>query len=447
MRYSKGLRREHKNNQRKKEVVAGRTMICSFDLAKHKHTYHVVDPERNVLVRGHVPHSLEGLEQLLKELEALRQKEKYDRLVFFMEGASYFWMPIASLLVRRGYTYRLVQNRAVGHERHLAGQSGHKNDPRDAAHIATLAGTLHFTFTQLPLQPAWIALRACALEYQELVDLVTAEKNRIHAFLGTVFPGYYGIFVEPFGETSLAILRALPRVTQLECEEFVGHVRKCFTGQNLQVIRCRAVWKYARSNDPWGYVEARPALSERIATSAARIQLLSEQQDQLREQLLAAYRQIPYQENADSLHGSSSVANAILLGVLGDPKDFDDARTLVRVAGLDPGEQASGEYEGKSRITKAGRTHLRRAAVNATMTVLKSRKNPDFVRRFFALQGRDDHRMTELQALCACAAKYLRTVWWLCVTGTRYEPKVAHHGFTTEATEAQNVPVRQSTWG
>lgn len=430
MRYSKGLRREHKNNQRRKQVVGGRTLICSFDLAKHKHTYHVLDAERNVLVRGYVPNSLEGLEQLLKELETLRKKKRYDRLAFFMEGASYFWMPIASYLVRRGYTYRLVQNRAVKHQRHLAGQSGHKNDPRDAAHIATLAGTLHFTFTQLPLQHEWIALRACALEYQELVDLVTAEKNRIHAFLGTVFPGYYGIFAEPFGKSSLALLMAFPRVTQLDCDPFVEQVRTCFRGRNLQVRRCRAAWEYARSKDPWGYVEGRAALSERIATAAARIQLLSEQKDRVREQLLAAYCQIPYHENVDSIHGSTSVENAVLLGVLGDPKEFDDARTLVRVAGLDPGEQASGTHQGKTKITKAGRTHLRRAATSATMTVLKSHQNPDFVRRFFLLQQRPDHPMKELQALCACAAKYLRTVWWLCVTGSRYEPKVAHHGFT-----------------
>ena len=212
----------------------------------------------------------------------------------------------------------------------------------------------------------------------------------------------------------------------------MAQVRQRFQGQNLQVKRCRAVWEYARSNDPWGYVEARSALSERIALSAARIQLLSKQQAQVREQLLAAYGQSPYQANADSIHGSSSVENAILLGILGDPKDFDEARTLVRVAGLDPGEQASGEYQGQSRITKAGRTHLRRAAISATMAVLKSRQNPDFVRRFFRLQQRPENPMKELQSLCACAGKYLRTIWWLCVTCTRYEPKVAHQGFTEE---------------
>lgn len=197
MRYSKGLKREHKKTLRKKTFVSGRTMICSFDLAKKQHAYHVLDSSRNVLIHGKVPHSLEGMECLLEELESLKRKNDCDRIIFFMEGASHFWMPIASLLVRKGYEYRLVENKAVGHRRHLAGQSGHKSDPRDAAHIGSLGSALHFTFTQLPLKEEWIALISCANDFQELVDLITAEKNRIHAFLGTIFPGYHNIFHDP----------------------------------------------------------------------------------------------------------------------------------------------------------------------------------------------------------------------------------------------------------
>jgi hypothetical protein len=91
-------------------------MICSFDLAKKQHAYHVLDSSRNLLIRGKVPHSLEGVEQLLERLECLKRKNDCDRIIFFMEGASHFWMPIASLLVRKGYEYRLVENKAVGHQ-------------------------------------------------------------------------------------------------------------------------------------------------------------------------------------------------------------------------------------------------------------------------------------------------------------------------------------------
>ena len=433
MKHPKGLMREHNKLLRKKQIVTDQTMICALDLAKKRHAFHVLNGNRNVLMRGRIPHSLEGMEQLLKKMDSLRQENSNcERIVFFMEGASHFWMPIASLLERKGYEYRLVENRAVGHQRHLAGQSGHKNDPRDAAHIADLGSSMYFTFSQLPLKQEWINLRACAHEYQELVDMIAADKNRIHAFLATILAGYYNIFRDPFGMSSLAILQCLNMAAVLDKEEFVNCVRKVFMGKNLLVKRCKAVWEYLHSDDPWGYIEARPALLERIKSSVERIQLLLKQQNQLREQLLMVYRQIPYSSNLDSIHGSSSVENAVLLGVLGDPKFFDEARATVSLAGLEPGERTSGQYRGKTRVTKAGRTRLRRAAVSAAMAVLKSRKNPDFVRRFFSLQQRKYHPLKAMQALCACAGKYLRTVWWLCTTDTKYKPEIAHYGFVNK---------------
>jgi hypothetical protein len=64
------------------------------------------------------------------------------------------------------------------------------------------------------------------------------------------------------------------------------------------------------------------------------------------------------------------------------------------------------------------------------MAVLKSRRNPDFARRFFFLQQRKNRQLTAMQSLCACAGKYLRTVWWLCTTNTEYKPEIAHYGFS-----------------
>jgi len=428
MRHSKGWCRAQQKDSRKRELLAGKAMICSLDLAKKRHAFHVLDEDRKCIARGRVPHSLEGVEQLLEQLELLRGQRGCERIVFFMEGASHFWMPIASLLERKGYAYRLVQNRAVKHQRHVAGQSGHKNDPIDADNIGALASALHFTFTRLPRREEWILLRARACEYQELVDLITAEKNRTHALLETVLPGYYDIFVDPFKESALAVLQTLPRARELDEEAFVACVREVFVGKCLLVKRCRAVWAHIHSNDPWGYIEARGALFERVAVVTERLQVLLRQQIQLRERLVVVYRQIPYARNLDSISGSSPVENAVLLGVLGDPKEFDDSRTLVRVAGLDPSERSSGEFQGRTPITKAGRARLRRAAVSAAMSVLRSRKNPDFVRRFFYLQTRADKPLKALQALCACASKYLRTAWWLCTKDETYSSEIASQG-------------------
>lgn len=430
MRYCKGWTRECKKEARKKQLVSDRTMICSLDLAKKNHAFHVLDGSRRPIARGSIPHSLEGIEALLAHLENIRAKSRCERIVFFMEGAAHFWMPIASLLERNGYAYRLVQNRSVSHQRHVAGQSGRKTDPVDAGHIAELASSLHFSFTQLPRDEKWILLRAYACEYQDLTDHITAEKNRIHAFLETVLPNYYDIFLDPFTPTSLALLRTLSKVRDLSEKAFITRVRTFFTGKNLQVKRCRAAYHYARSDAPWGYVEARNALSERIEAAAARLQLVMGQQAGLKDRLLHLYQEMPYRHNLGSISGSSAVGNAVLLGVLGDPKNFDDARTLVRMAGLNPGERSSGEYRGRTPITKAGRSRLRRAAVSAAMAALKSGRNSDFVRRFFYLQNRAHKPLKAMQALCACAGKYLRTAWWLCVMDATYSSEIASRGFS-----------------
>jgi len=409
-------------------LLSGKTMICSFDLAKKRHAFHVLDHERRAVARGTVPHSLEGLEALLNRLASLKAEHGCERIVFLMEGASHFWMPIASLLQRRGYPYRLVTNRSVGHQRHLAGQSGQKSDPDDAIHIADLGGALHFTFTQLPLAEPWIRLRTCACEYQDLADLATAEKNRVHAFLETVFPAYYEVFVDPFRPSSMALLRSLSGAQELDKTGFIAYVRQHFRGRKLQVKRCLSAWQLVRSGTPWGYVEARAALFERIAAATQRLDLFLKQQADVEKRLLGLYRSIPLARYLDSIPGSSPLTNAITLGVLGDPRAFDDARALVSLAGLNPGERSSGEWQGKAHITKAGRARLRRASTTAAMTILKSGRNHDFTRRFFYLQRREERPLNALQALCACAGKYLRTLWWLCTTEATYNGEIASRG-------------------
>jgi transposase len=429
MHYSKGYARKNKILLQKQQFLTGNPMICSLDLAKKKHAFRVSDRSHLQLAHGHLSHVRDKVEELLERLETLRKKHGYDRIVFFMEGASHFWMTLASLLERRGYAYRLVLNQAVKHQRHLDGQGGDYNDPIDAGHIGDLGRELHFTFSQLPKDPDWIRLRALACEFQELVDLATAEKNRIHAFLETSFPDYYQYFADPFRPTSLATLRGLPYAGTQPETDFVEQARKSFAGKNLQVKRVRKVWQYVHTEDPWGYVEAREPLAERLSAAAQRLQIVLEQQTSLKERLLAAYRKIPYSTYLDSIPNSSPTQNAVLLGILGDPRAFDEARTLVHLAGLNPGMRSSGTYQGQTRITKVGRERLRRAAISATIAVMRAGKNREFVQRFFYLQNREDRPLTALQALCACAAKYLRTVWWLCVNHTTYSPQVAVNGF------------------
>lgn len=120
MRHSKGWARQRQKESKKRELVTDKTMICGLDLTRKRHAFHVLNGGRESVARGKIPHTLEGIEELITKLGTLRREHSCDRIVFFMEGASHFWMPVASLLSRKGYAYRLLHQTLEQAAAHLA---------------------------------------------------------------------------------------------------------------------------------------------------------------------------------------------------------------------------------------------------------------------------------------------------------------------------------------
>jgi len=84
-----------------------------------------------------------------------------------------------------------------------------KNDAKDAESIARLAKFQEVKYSLVP-EPQILALRMMAREYYALSDMLTKMKNRLCTDLYLLFPGYINVFGNPFGKTSLEILRRYP---------------------------------------------------------------------------------------------------------------------------------------------------------------------------------------------------------------------------------------------
>jgi transposase len=134
----------------------------------------------------------------------------------------------------------------------------------------------------------------------------------------------------------------------------------------------------------------------------------------------------PYARVAEGWRGLSTAMLANLLGLVGDPADYDDARCLVRMAGLNPRPWSSGGFVGRTMISYAGRTELRTVAHQIVLSLL--RHDPAFSARYRYLLERPERRLAKPQALCALAAKLLRTLWCLAVHDQTYEVRRAWPG-------------------
>ncbi len=138
-------------------------------------------------------------------------------------------------------------------------------------------------------------------------------------------------------------------------------------------------------------------------------------------------------ELVTSIRGLSAVGAAAILAETGDPARFTSARALVKHAGLCPRDNASGSYQGKTRISGRGRPQLRLAAWRAVYAAL--RHNPVFAARYAHLTGRAENKLTDAQARVAVAGSLLRQLHAVTTTGTAWDPAIAA-GLTARAKEA-----------
>jgi len=91
-------------------------------------------------------------------------------------------------------------------------------------------------------------------------------------------------------------------------------------------------------------------------------------------------------ELVTSIRGVSVVGAAAILAETGNPARFDDAKAVVKHAGLCPRDNASGAFAGKTTISGRGRPLLRLAAWRAVGGALPH--NPVFAARYAHLTSR-----------------------------------------------------------
>jgi transposase len=133
--------------------------------------------------------------------------------------------------------------------------------------------------------------------------------------------------------------------------------------------------------------------------------------------MMQRYAEMPEAVYLDSIPGSDSFYNALVLGLVGRFADYDDPRAIVKLAGSEINEHASGDYAGRSRISHRGRSLLRAAAYQQARFLVS--RTEEFRVRFNTLLHRGG-RASELKAYVAIANSYLRTAHVLVCTQQLY---------------------------
>ena len=315
--------------------------FVGIDWASQAHAVCVLDDAGRLHWQGAVPHTAEGLTELLGRLRRFRAR---GALQVALERPSGL---LVDTLVEAELAVVPIHPNALKASRPRYSAAGGKSDPGDAFILADLLRTDGHRFRpRRPPSDDTRALRALVRGRDDLVAHRLALANQLRALLERFWPGAAAIFADVASPIALAFLTRYPtphsaaRLGEKRLAQFLGQHAYC---GRRPVAELLARLRTAPASHV-GEAEAE-ASSEVVRALVAVLTPLGTHLQLLSAAIPAALPQHPDGPLVQSLPRSGAVNAAQILAELGDDRArFPSAEHLAAEGGLAPVTHASGKH-------------------------------------------------------------------------------------------------------
>jgi len=395
------------------------TLYAGVDLALDGNVVVVLDEGAQQLARFRFPNERGGYDFFYGRLERLRERHQAPEVLVGLEPTNYFWKLLAADMESHQYRYRLVNPYTVKKHREGDQLDRSKDDPRDAFTIGDLLRTGKYTQTQL-LHGDYAELRQLATLYDRLQHDRRRQMTLVRSGAGQLFPELAREFKDLTGATASALLHrhaAARVVRQLSLTAFLAEVRADFHGQRLLVSKLRRIHTGAAQSV--GLTDGVQGLQLSLRQQLDTLDLLQGQLKEAETALIEVFLTLPEAPYLLSLHGLGLITAAMILAEIGDPRHYRHGRQLIKLAGTQPVQDASGrKSRSQTPMSHKGRPRLRTALFFAVLRLVQV--DDAFAQDYQQLQQRDKNPLTKMEALGVLMNKLLRILWALMLHRTFY---------------------------
>ena len=315
--------------------------FVGIDWASQAHAVCILDSTGRIRWQGAVPHTGEGLTELVRRLRCYR---RHGRLRVALERPSGL---LVDTLVDAELEVVPIHPNALKASRPRYSAAGGKSDPGDAFILADLLRTDGHRVPSLrPLSDDTRALRALVRGRDDLVAQRVALANQLRALLERFWPGAAAIFADIDSPIALAFLARYPtphsatRLGEKRLAQFLGQHSYCGrrpTAELLNRLR-HAPASQVGESEAEASGEVVRALVAVLSPLVAHLQHLSAA-------IEAVLPQHPDGRLVQSLPRSGAINAAQILAELGDDRArYPTDERLAAEAGLAPVTHASGQH-------------------------------------------------------------------------------------------------------
>jgi transposase len=432
---SRGDARRNDRRRELREIVARERAICGIDLADEVQELVVSDHDGTVLARRGLRSTRAW--QLTDALVWARQQARaagFDDVVVACEPTGHRWRVVAEQCDALGLELVCVQPLLVHRERERDDLTRERSDQRDAVLIADLAGQLR-CYVPERTDAVYARLRHLGARRQELIVRAGGCRQQLGALAECAWPAVLETAAQPLDSVSwqAAMQVVLDRVEhgdlagvrrRLRWSRFQIAVRKAVAELGGQRVR----WRIARAVydallDEVGVPAQRHGALERLRLVVADWHHTRHLIADVEARMVAVLDELELTELVGSIDGLSAVGAAAIMAETGDLTRFASARAVVKHAGLCPRANASGTFQGETKISGRGRPLLRLAAWRAVWGALPH--NAVLAARHEHLTTRSRNRLTGNQARTAVAGSLLRQLHAVVTTRQPWNAEIA----------------------
>ena len=403
------------NRRKNNEKVNQKVLIATVDVGKASHHGYWRSYSGAECKPFEFANSREGFERFWRTIREAQKQQRAVRVVVGFESTGSYGEPLVHYLYTK--PVKLVQTNPMHTKRikELNDNSPKKSDQKDPRVIADIIQLGHYLSLIVPRGPA-AELRRLTNARESRVNRRTASKNRLQDLVGVIFPEFLSVMKGVRSKSAQYLLKRYPLPedsVRLGRKRLGKKLHKLSRGQ-LGDQRAEALFTAAQSSV--GIIEGRTSICTEIGQLLSSIASDSAVIASLEAEMEAYLTMIPYNHSLVSMKGIGTVTAGGIIGEVGNFKQFDSPKTLIKLAGLNLYDVSSGMHKGKRRITKRGRPLLRRLLYFAAMNVVKK---GGILHHYY--QHLINRGMIRMKALVAVMRKLLRIIYAIVRDGTVYQ--------------------------
>jgi transposase len=405
-----------RNKTKKLGKVKGNTLIAAIDIGKKMNYGYFRAPDGRDVKPFAFYNLRNGFEVFWTKLVEFEKGHNLEEIVVGFESTGPYAEPILHFLKKKKVT--LVQTNPMHTKRlkELTGNSPNKTDEKDPKVIADVIALGHALTLVIPEGPA-AELRRLSQARERAIKSRTSMSNQLQHLLFVIFPEFSWTMKHMKSKSVLHLVENCPApesIIRMGIGPLCAILRKISRGK-LGQKRAKEIFEAAQKSI--GIGEGNESILIEIRHLVLNIRNEDCFIENLERQMKHYLAEIPYSHSILSIKGIGEVTAAGLIGEVGDFRKFSTISEITKLAGLDLYEISSGRRKGQRRISKRGRSYLRKILFFAAINVVRSKGI--LHAQYQQMLGRG---MVKIKALIAISRKILRIIFAIVRDNTVYLP-------------------------